>query len=99
MEEVPYLSEEQEEKLENYAQSSSVPQLWKADGKGEPMSITDIVKSKGFATVDGKKYKPKKWKPVSLSDKVMSDDFGKVNHSKDQEKCDNCSGEGCYKCK
>lgn len=82
MSEEKFLTDEEELKLENYAQSSTSPQLWSPDG-GEPMTITDIVKSKGYAKKDGKKYKPKKWTPVSLSEKITSKDFGKINHNDD----------------
>lgn len=61
-----YLTEDEEKRLENCAQSTSSPQLWSPDG-GEPMSITDIVKGRGKAKgSDGKKYRPKKWTPVGL---------------------------------
>jgi hypothetical protein len=65
-----FLNDEEVEKLESCAQSSTVPQLWSADG-GEPMTITDIVRNRG-KTKDksGKLFHPKKWKPVGLSDMV-----------------------------
>lgn len=66
-----FLTDEEAERLENCAQSTSTPQLWSPDG-GEPMSISDIVKGRGMATgKDGKKYHPKKWTPVGL-DKMVS---------------------------
>jgi hypothetical protein len=65
-----FIDDEEVKKLESCAQSSTVPQLWSADG-GEPMSISDIVKNRGKAkNKSGKLYNPKKWTPVGLSDTV-----------------------------
>lgn len=81
-EEADYLSEDEVKKLENYADSSSVPQLWSPDG-GKPMSISEIVKHRGLANNKKGKYRPKSWKAVSMSSLVNRSDFGKINHSED----------------
>lgn len=91
-----YLTEEEVEKLENCAQSTATPQLWKADGQGKPVSISDIVKSKGMAKgKDGKSYRPKRWIPVGLE--VLVKKWKPTGKAEDQMSCV-CEGRGCDKC-
>lgn len=92
-----YLTDEETERLENCAQSTTTPQLWKADGEGEPVSITDIVKSRGMAAgKDGKSYRPKKWTPVGLDSVVK--DWKPTGNAEDQESCAHDESESCEKC-
>lgn len=86
------LTEEESERLENCAQSTGVPQLWKADGKGPAMTITDIVRSGGTGP---RGEIPKKWKPVSLSEVVKT--WKPKNSVKDSVSCA-CDGKGCENC-
>lgn len=92
------LTEEEEKKLVNYAESSSSPQLWSPDG-GEPVTITDIVKNHGKAIKDGKPYTPKKWTPVSLSEMVSK--WKPTGKAEDATVSCNCAKDssGCEVCK
>lgn len=93
-----YLTDEEAERLENCASSTTTPQLWKADGKGEAVSISDIVRGRGMATgEDGKKYRPGKWTPVGLGEKVNS--WKPTGNADDPEVSCACDKEeGCEKC-
>ncbi len=91
------LTEDEEKKLVNHAESSSSPQLWSADG-GEPVTIADIVKNRGKAIRDGKPYIPKKWTPVSLSKMIegwkptgKADDKSECKCEKDSAGCEICA--------
>lgn len=90
-----YLTEEESGRLENCAQSSTTPQLWSPDG-GEPVSISDIVKSRGMATdKGGQKYRPKKWTPIGLDSIVK--DWKPSGNADDATTCE-CKKEDCEAC-
>lgn len=92
-----FLSDEEVKKLENFAESSTTTsQLWRADGDGEPMSITDIVKSRGIAkNKSGKEYRPKKWTAVGLD--TIVNKWKPTGKADDANVCV-CDGAGCEKC-
>lgn len=79
------LSEEEVEELKKLsgAVTSTSPLYETIDPVGGVIfTSTDLVQGGGYLGSGSKKFKPKKWKAKSLSDRVMSKDFGKVRMPK-----------------